>query len=202
MQFQTDGDEVGKLDSAGLPMLKKIGIIFEMFRAQCRAFFKPGEYIGFDEMMVLCMSACPFFNFLPAKPSVRKGLKFLAACFSRSGLQYTYDVQLARKQYDQVRRPGNSVNCQLLKNACNALNVHGQKNHKIVMDRGFTSLPAFLEVLQLEGSRRVVLFSQKRCKCSQERFQNFVEGGKADRAEGCVGLCMCKICEARCIHMD
>ena len=80
---------------------------------------------------------------------MRKGLNFLAACFSRSGLQYTYVVQLARKQYENVRKPGNSVNCQLLKNACKELNVHGQKNHKLVSDRGFTNVTAFLEVLKM-----------------------------------------------------
>ena len=37
LHCQTDGDEVGKLDSAGLPMLKKIGIIFEMLRTVPRA---------------------------------------------------------------------------------------------------------------------------------------------------------------------
>ena len=140
LHCQTKGEEAGKEDSAGMPMLQKIGFIFEMFRERCRHVFIPGEYISFDEMMVLCVSPCPFFNYMPAKPSVRKGLKFLALCFSRFGTQYTYDVQLARKKYPDVRVAGNSVNCQLLRYACQTLSIHKQKNHKIVIDRGFTSI--------------------------------------------------------------
>ena len=149
LHCQTDGAEEGKFDSAGLPMLKKIGFLFEAFRERCRTLFSPGEWISFDEMMVLCTCPCPFFNFMPAKPSVRKGLKFLAACFSRFGMQYTFDCQLSRKSYPDTKKPGNSVNCQLLRNACAALNIHGVRNHKHVTDRGFTSVKVIEEVLRM-----------------------------------------------------
>ena len=75
-----------------MPMLQKIGFIFEMFRERYRNVLIPGEFIRFDKMMVLCVLPCPFSNYMPAKPSVRKGLKILAMCFSRFCMQYTYDV--------------------------------------------------------------------------------------------------------------
>ena len=62
LHCQTDGEETGNEDSAGLPMLQKIGFLFEMFRERCRNVFIPGEFISFDEMMVLCVSPCPFFT--------------------------------------------------------------------------------------------------------------------------------------------
>ena len=85
---------------------------------------------------------------MPAKPSVRKGLKFLALCFSRFGMQYTYNVQLARKKYPDVKQAGNSVKCQLLRYACQALSIHGQRNHKIAIDRGFSSINGMKEIVK------------------------------------------------------
>ena len=60
-------------------------------------------------------------------------------------MQHIYDLQLARKKYPE---PGNSVHCQLLRYACQALTIHGQKNHKIVIDRGFTSINIRKETLK------------------------------------------------------
>ena len=62
LHCQTDGAEEGKFDSSGLPMLRKIGFLFELFRERCRKTFIPGEYVSFDEMKVLCVWACPFFT--------------------------------------------------------------------------------------------------------------------------------------------
>ena len=36
LHCRTDGEEAGNKDSAGMPMLQKIGFIFEMFRERCR----------------------------------------------------------------------------------------------------------------------------------------------------------------------
>ena len=36
LHCSTDGKEAGKKDNAGMPMIQKIGFIFEMFRERCR----------------------------------------------------------------------------------------------------------------------------------------------------------------------
>ena len=201
LHCQTDGEEIGKIDSAGLPMLKKIGVLFEMFRERCRTLFIPGEFISFDEMMVLCMCPCPFFQFMPAKPSVRKGLKFLASCFSRSGMQYTFDAQLARKSYPDVKKPGNSVNCQLLKHACDSLNIHGQRNHKIVMDRGYTSAPVFEKVLKKGHQACGTVLLYKDLSHMKAGWQCVDCAGKNGRHQGALEVLLSQICSTCLLHL-
>ena len=48
LHCQTDGEEEGEVDSAGLPTLKKIGFLFEFFRERCRTHFISGEWIRCD----------------------------------------------------------------------------------------------------------------------------------------------------------
>ena len=98
LHLQDDDDEVGKTDMNGFPLMRKIGIWIDMCRKvnHARFFPGPGEHLALDEMMILATMPNPYFAFMKLKPSVRKGTKLIAVCWSCDGMTYVYDFIMER----------------------------------------------------------------------------------------------------------
>ena len=82
LKLQTDGEEEGKFCISNFPLLRKVGIWLDLARAQCHTTFLPGEGLALDEMMILATMPNPYSAWMPLKPSVRRGTKLIALCWS------------------------------------------------------------------------------------------------------------------------
>ena len=140
----SDGKEEGKFCLSNFPLLRKIGIWFDfrLARVQCHSIVLPGEGLALDEMMILATMPNLFSSWMPLKPSVRRGTKPIALCWSWNGESYVYDFHVARSEgkYGPYVNPEWSVSQIMVAAAVGTPSLPvGHTGRKIFMDLGFNS---------------------------------------------------------------
>ena len=92
---QEDGEEAGKTDLEGRPMLKKIGILLEQARKNWRMHWVPHPDIAYDEITLPMSGRSTIKRNLRGK-KIGAGIQFLGMAESTVFGQYLYDAILDR----------------------------------------------------------------------------------------------------------
>lgn len=121
--------------------LAPIREIFEEFVSNIQKYYKHGEHVTVDEMLLAFRGRCAFRQYLPSKPA-KYGLKIFAVCDSNT--YYTSNLEIyAGKQNDGPYQVSNSPS-DVVKRLVDPIKG---SNRNVVMDNWFMSVPLIVELL-------------------------------------------------------
>lgn len=121
--------------------LAPIREIFEEFVSNIQKYYKHGEHVTIDEMLLPFRGRCAFRQYLPSKPA-KYGLKVLAVCDSNTF--YTSNLEIyAGTQNDGPYQVSNSPS-DVVKRL--VVPIKGS-NRNVVMDNWFMNVPLMTELL-------------------------------------------------------
>ncbi|KAM3956969.1 piggyBac transposable element-derived protein 4-like [Aphomia sociella] len=121
--------------------LAPIREFFEDFVSNIQKYYKHGEHVTIDEMLLAFRGRCPFRQYLPSKPA-KYGLKILAVCDAKT--YYTSNLEIyAGKQPDGPYQISNSPS-DVVKRLVDPIKG---SNRNVVMDNWFMSVPLTAELL-------------------------------------------------------
>lgn len=135
---QSDHEIKDIRDEDNLPIIRKIGLLMNRMRRNCRRHYWPGPDIAYDEISLLICSRSQYKKQLRFKP-VGERIQLLAFCESKEGSQYCYDFELDRctGEKDVVSK---GIKRMVLKLP------PGSKNYRIAADNYFNSIKTTKDV--------------------------------------------------------
>lgn len=125
--------------------LAPIREIFEQFVGYIRKYYRHGEHVTIDEILLAFRGRCPFRQYLPSKPA-KYGLKIFAVCDAKT--YYTSNLEIyAGKQNDGPNQISNSPS-DVVKRLVDPIKSF---HRNIVMDNWFMSVSLMTDLLDNFG---------------------------------------------------
>lgn len=125
--------------------LAPIREVFEQFVFYVRKYYRHGEHVTIDEILLAFRGRCPFRQYLPSKPA-KYGLKVFAVCDAKT--YYTSNLEIyAGKQNDGPYQISNSPS-DVVKRLVDPIKG---SNRNIVMDNWFMSISLMTDLLDNFG---------------------------------------------------
>jgi len=116
----------------GLDRFAPFREVWEMFVANCRTVYLPGECVTVDEQLVTFRGRCVFRQYMPSKPG-RYGIKVWACCDSKNSYCYNAAPYLGKEGNQVTTNLGSKVVKEMIQPLLNT-------GRNVTMDRFFTDV--------------------------------------------------------------